>query len=351
MIQYRVRSVLLLVLLFAQPVLDAKIAQALPVLREAAGDFGLGGMVTIYPDHRDPSLFYFMPDQTAFVMNPQSGLPFFGLNTYGVEQSDLSKIFGYFTFTVQPAISAGVKKQLELFQKKNPRARLAPIPVGESYMTIGQDRKGVPVEGAADLFKNFDLPPFAGLLETQVGGNAYLTGLGAKIITNAIKNPSLLNLNLCYTIDGVTPNMDASVTIDYQKVFTHWKAKARSGWWIFGGSIAKEVQKLQESGAIDIQIHGDTKFEDVVMAMAREMAREYLKAQLPNGQADADLSGMPFRIVKFGWGSVQIEERRTITLRIRKQADIKDVRCIAAPLAGLDQFADKIIQNTPIGVQ
>ena len=106
------------------------VSQALPVLREAAGDLGLGGMVTIYPDHRDPTLFYFMPDKTGFARDTRSGVPLFGLNTYGVEQSDTSKIFGYMTFTVQPALSEEVRKQLELFMQKNPGARLAPLPVG-----------------------------------------------------------------------------------------------------------------------------------------------------------------------------------------------------------------------------
>lgn len=324
-------------------------SQALPVLREAAGDLGLGGMVTIYPDHRDPTLFYFMPDKTDFSRDVRSGVPLFGLNTYGAEQSDVSKVFGYMTFTVQPAISDSVRKQLDLFMQKNPQARLAPLPVGESYMTIGQSRQGEVSQGGADFFKNFDLPPYAGLLETQVGGNAYLTGIGAKVMTNAIKNPSLLNLNLCYTVDGVTPHMDATVKVDYQKLYSHWKAKARGGWWIFGGSIAKEVTKLEESGIIDIQIHGDTKFEEVVMEMARQIAKDYLRPQLANGTADAEVGGGPFRLVRFGWGSVTVEERRTITLKIKKQADVRDIRCIAAPFEGLSTYADRVIQNTPIG--
>lgn len=322
-------------------------ADALPVLRESAGDFGAGGFVTIYPDHRDSNLFYFMPNKMDFTKGPD-GTPTFGMTTYGVETGDPKKAYGFATFTLRPLLSEDVDQQLKLFLKKNPNARLAPLPVGESYMTIGTARDGTPSEAGKKLFESWDLPFRGGVLETEVGGNVYLSGLGAILMTNAIKNPSMVQLNSCYTVDGVTPFMDATVTVDYKRVFDHTKKKFGVGWGWFGASISKEVQKLVETGAMTIELHGDTKFEEVVMEMARQIAADYMKPDLSLGTADVSDSGkVPFKHMRFGWGSVHIEERHHATLNIRKQANITDIRCIAAPFRGLTPYAARIIQNSP----
>jgi len=180
-----------------------------------------------------------------------------------------------------------------------------------------------------------------------VGGNAYLTGAGAKMFVNAIRNPNLAVLNSCYTIDGVTPLMDAEVKIHYKKVFEHFKAKAKVGWWIFGADLSREVSTLTQNGSIQIKIHGDTRFEEVVMEMARQLAKEYFVPHLDHHGSDIQVGEAPFRGAKFGFGSVKVEERNEINFTLQKQADIKDVRCIAAPFRGLAPFADRLISNTP----
>lgn len=332
--------------LLLSSILMSQGAWALPVLRETAGDFS-ETFVTIYPDHRDKSLYYFMPNQIRFAIDKTTNLPNFSLMTYGIEQADLTSSFGYLSFVMQPAVSDDVKIDLQNFKAKNPNARLAPLPVGESYLTIGSSRLGIPSITAQKIFTGFDLPPFAGLLDTQVGGNGYLTGIGAKILNDAArKGLQIVTLNECFTIDGVTPMMDATVSIDYQRAYEYIKSQASVGWWIFGADVASIVKKLQEDGTIKIELHGDTKFEDVVMDFARSLAKEYLKPSLTIPDSDVTLTNNPFKSVRFAWGNVDVEERRRVSLVFTKQADIQDIRCIAAPLSGIAPYADKLISNT-----
>ena len=106
------------------------------------------------------------------------------------------------------------------------------------------------------------------------------------------------------------------------------------------------MSKLIEKGDISIQVRGDTKFEDAVMEMARTLAKEYLVPSLDNHGAEIPADRIPFKYVKFGFGSVKVEERKEVSYELHKQADVRDVRCIAAPFNGLSPYADKIISNT-----
>jgi hypothetical protein len=322
-------------------------SHALPVLRESAGAYQ-GNFVTIYPDHRNPNLYYFLPNKIDFAKDPRTGVPSFSLNTYGVEQSNLEAAGGWMTFVFQAAVSAEVRAALDEFLRTHPGAQLTTLPIGESYLTVGKSRDGIPSDAAKKFFSSWELPPAGGVLESEVGGNGYLTGLGAKIMTNAIRNSVAYELNYCFRVDGVTPYMDAKVIIDYHKAFEHFKAKASGGWWIFGADVSREVQTLVENGAITIELHGDTKFEDVILQMAQDLARQYLKPTLENPALNESGGGLfsIFRLVRFGFNSTAVEERRRVELSIRKQADLTDLRCIAAPLRSLAPYANQIIQNT-----
>lgn len=326
-------------------------AHALPILRESAGQYN-STFVTIYPDHRDSNLFYFLPNSMKFARDPSTGVPSFSLNTYAVEQSDVTKAHGWLTFVFRAAITPDVQAALDAFKREHPGATLATLPIGESYMTVGNRRDGTPGGGGSEYFKSWDLPPNGGVLESEVGGNAFLTGFGAKMMTKAIRDTSTpWALNYCFVVDGVTPMMDAEVTIDYQRVYSHFRASLSAGWGWFGSTVQTETQKLTENGAINIKLHGDTKFEDVVMQMARDLAKDYMtpKLSLDGSPASGDIMDKtPFRMIRFGFNHQSVEERHTVTLNIRKQADIKDSRCISAPFRELAPFADKVISNTTL---
>ena len=321
---------------------------ALPVLRESAGDFTLG-LVTLYPDHRDPHLFYFLPNEISFATDKSTGLPSFSLQTYGIESFDLSNAFGYMSFVFQPGISDEIKGELEAFLSKNPLARLVPLTVGQSYLAIGNNRNGIPSDAASMIFKGWDLPPFGGLLESEMGGNAYLTGAGARMLEDSIRSPVSIVLNACFVVDGLSPMMDADISINYHEVFLQWQAKAKLGWKTVGAQLGGEINHLVQNGTITIKLQGDTQFDDVVTELAHELAAKYLVPSLgnpgdPNGGTDPKV----FRSINFEFGNVRVEEQNIVFITIKKQADVHDVRCIAAPFRGLTPFADRLIQNTPM---
>ena len=58
------------------------VAHAVPELRETRGDYD-HEMVTIYPDHADPNVFYFLPNSSSFAKH-NDGVPAVGLTHWSL---------------------------------------------------------------------------------------------------------------------------------------------------------------------------------------------------------------------------------------------------------------------------
>src|SRR4051812_20907726 len=85
-------------------------AHAVPELRETRGDYN-GDIVTIYPDHQDPNVFYFLPNSSEFSVNTDQS-PNLGLVLWGLKNGDPADGGGILSFVLQAALTEPVKKEL-----------------------------------------------------------------------------------------------------------------------------------------------------------------------------------------------------------------------------------------------
>ena len=320
-------------------------ALALPVLRETRSDYS-GHLATIYPDHHDPNLFYFMPDSSAFAKNtdgsPVATLIHWGLST----KADLTDGGGMLNFVLKAAMTPELDAEIKAFQGKYPSARVTVIPLGASFIAIGNSKTGAP-ESWNKLITTADIPPYAGVAETEVGVNMLLTEIGAKVFKASIeKNPDY-NIQLCYKVDGVTPFMQAIIELDYNKVYQHFQGSVSGGYLWWQATIATEVEKLYKNGDIKITIvGGDAKTEDIIMEIARDLMKTWFVESLSNQPGTGAPAGLaPGRFISFSFNSTYKEERSHVRFELKRSVLLTDDRCVNLSLKGLSPWANKIISD------
>lgn len=308
----------------------ADLASAIPMLRDTRADYEKK-IVTIYPDHADQNVFYFLPNSSEFARH-DNGAPTVGLTLWNTKDTDPQNGGGLLSFVLQSAMSPEVQKELADFKTKHPNARLSVVPFGQSYIS------GPDANVWKSLVTDMDLPPHAGVAETEVGVNMLLTETGAKVfasIVNGSSNP--FNVQLCFDVLGSTPLMDAEVTVNYKKVYEHFSAQASYGvlWW--RASVKTEVEKLIEDGTVSIKIlGGDATFEDYVKSFVDEFIKTYMTPSLantPNGNGSGTMS----------FNYTYKEERKTAKMHMTKSQFITDNRCVPLAFKSLQPWANKLI--------
>ncbi len=340
---------------------------AIPLLRESRTN-SIDDLATIYPDHQNSSQFYYLPNKGGVAKN-EEGLPLFGLVIRN--KSDVSQSFGYLSFTLEASMTEKLRGQLRELKSKNPNAKFTVVPFGKSILTIGNTHEinrsaqlnpaaqamipepGKPLpenfgqakeKGFSRIYESLNLPPSAGVAETQLGVDAVLTSDGAAMFYAAISNPQQMNMHLCFQVYGALPTMHAKITMNYQKIYDYFAASARGGWLWFGWTLAHVVEKLVEDRVIQIEIiGGDAVIDDYVRMIAQDLAKTYLVEKIANGPA---ASYTPMNLITFGFNSAHKEQRSTVTWEFKKQQFINDDRCVSVPLAGLAPYKDRIVQIT-----
>lgn len=343
---------------------------AVPLIRSSSTN-STDNMVTIYPDNQLKDMFYYMPNTGRIALNA-SNKPLFGLTLYGLNENDPAKSGGWLTFTLEAGITNSLKNELKNLKASNQNAKFSVVPFGKSALTVGQDymlnqttelpteaqalipspdkiapsnfSNGSANNGLSSFFKSIYIPPSAGVAETQVGVNAVLTRDGAEVFRAAISNPQLMNMFLCYQVYGALPTMQAHVKMHYDKIYEYFSASAKGGWLWWGWSMNSVTEKLIEERAIEITITGgDAKLDDYIRLYSEELVKTYLVPKLtnaPNGSSYA-----PSGLILYGFNNSKKEERSTVEWNFTKQQFITDDRCVAIPLADLEQFKDLIIQE------
>jgi hypothetical protein len=318
-------------------------ANALPLLRESRADFQ-GEMSTIYPDHEDPNLFYFLPNSSQLAKN-RDGKPIFQLATFGLSTPNNPDAFGTMNFILKAGLDDALKNELAAFKKKHPNARLTVVPFAESYITTLGVKDQLPISYWDKVFLAIDYPPHAGVAETEVGVNTMLTGAGAKLYREIVRQggEGAHIMNLCFKVMGATPTMHARIHMNYQQVYEYWRASARTGWSIFGASISKVVEKLRREGHIQIEIlGGDAKMEDLIFEVSKEMAKTYLVPILT--AAPGPSAPEPaFKHVRFGFNQTYKEERTSGGYVLKKREFVTDSRCVPLALKELKKYANEVI--------
>lgn len=298
-------------------------ALALPILTESSNGTGL--VATIYPDHENPSKFYFFPNSGSLEKN-ESGVPRFGMSYWNPEDGNTTA--GYFSGIFRLGVDSQLKEAIAKYQKSG--KQISVMPVQESHLYFMEDREGNRL--LTDLYKEISLPPFSGRAEDSIGISASLTKSGAQMLASILTNGGTgADLKYCYEIKGVSPIFHAKIQLNYQKIYSHFLAQARGGSWWWKWSIRTEVEKLIENGDIKIQINGGTANQyDYIMALADRMIAKFMDPILDNRRGTT--SG------RFGVSSTRIVEDRELSFDLKQRELISREFCVSLGMGELKAF-------------
>jgi hypothetical protein len=340
--------------LLSTPALVSTTAFALPLLSENAAQ-NQGSALTLYPDSESSNLYYFFPNSSEFAIDQSSSLPAFGLTYWGLEP-DAADAGAYMTFTMRLDSDKEQAKALDDAMRAGKQIAVLPVMASTIGLTAIRNTQsatpGTPVQtgpGATfplgRLFDEFDFAEHAGRAEDEVGVNSVLTKIGAKVFKSAIDNPQLVKFDYCYQVQGLGPNFNATIDLDWLRIYDDYQLHASVGGWWYRYQIDAEVEKLRQNGSIKIVINGgDAKDEEYVKSIADKIVE---KLFVPELQAQPTSGGN-----QGGWSfaslSVKITDRQELKEEhwsLTRRDMVTREFCVPMSLMGLAQYKDKLVHN------
>ncbi len=301
---------------------------ALPILTESVNGQGL--VATIYPDDKDANKVYFLPNRGALQVDSR-GVPEFGMSYWGVS-NDSADAGGYFVGIFNLWMGGDLKKAVDahLAQGK----QVAVIPVQKSHVHF-KEKNGIRI--MTDLFKEVDLPAFAGRVDDSFSLSASLTKNGARMLSAQLRNGAVgTDLNYCYSITGLSPLFEAEIKLNYHKIYTHFLAQASIGRWWYKVNIRTEIEKLHEQDAIMIKISGgDAKKYDYIMALVDRITEKFFAPAIENTRNSATGT--------LGLSYTQTFEDRERTFQLTQREIIHRDFCVGMGLGQLKDFPSLIV--------
>jgi hypothetical protein len=318
-------------------------AHAIPLLAENAAQ-NVSTALTLYPDSDDPNLFYFMPNSSAIQMDSSAGtpMPMFGFTYWGLEQgANLANAGAYMTFTAHLVSDQNQKDAMNAFIASG--KKIAAIPLLNS--TIGLTPA---TPGAAPLpliFNELDFAAHAGMAEDDIGVNAVLTGIGAKVFKAAIDGTDLFKADYCFQVQGLGPNFDATISIHYQRVYDDFQAHFSGGGWFTSYQINAEVEKLRQSGAVSIVINGgDETLTEYVKGVADQITAKLFTPQLQSTPTSS--SSTPWwSFTSYSMSATSRDQLADETWTMKKRDLVTREFCVPVTLSGLKPYYNDVVKN------
>jgi hypothetical protein len=271
-------------------------ANALPLLAENAAQDG--GPLTAYPDHEDKNLVYFAPNSSGVAKSDETGLPRFHLINVNHPKGTDPKVYGgTMSFTLRLKSSADQAKEIEKMKAKG--FKVALLPVVSSTINIKNNGTGaVPL---TSLFKELNYSTkAAGTMESEIGLNSELTYLGSKIFTAAIDTGTVYNLDYCYLVQGLGPNMDAKIYVNMKRVYDYFRTSWSTGSIFRRIEITAEVEKLIKEKTISVEINGgEAKDRDYIWALTDKIVSRIFVPEIKAGSANEGGGGGGFSISRY----------------------------------------------------
>ena len=317
-------------------------AKAIPLLGENAAQ-NTATALTLYPDSDDKSLFYFMPNSSAIQVDPSSNEPMFGFTYWGLSSGGpIADAGAYLTFTAHLTSDKYQRDALNAFIASG--KKVAALPLMESTIGLTSTNKNQPPLGL--LFNELDFAAHAGMAEDDIGVNAVMTGIGAKVFKTAIDGNDLFKSDYCFKIQGLGPNFKGIITVDYARVYDDFQAHLSGGNWFTHASINDEVEKLRQTGAISILIQGgDAKMDEYVTSVAEGIVTRLFKSELQAAPTSTASTSTDWSFFSFTLTNTHREELKTEIWSMTKQDLVTREFCIPITLSGLKPFYNDVVKN------
>ena len=312
-------------------------AEAVPLLGETSGTIR-EGILTLYRDHEKSNRVYFFPNASA-ISRTQAGLPQFHLAHWDKELD--GKGGGYLTATLKPSSDADQKRALDSFMAANPGIEVAVVPVKSSIIGISSTLPGS--DPLSALFTEFNFARSGGRAEDEIGINALMTNVGARVMSQMLQNQTtqLMKVDYCYKVQGYGPAFDAKVTVQMDRVYDYFSASASTGGWFWRASIRSVTEKLIDQRDIVIERYGgDASDDEMLNKIAEAITARLFTPELAASPVQAAHSNAFY---SFGASHVHRRElkRETWTWKSR---DLEEREfCIPISLKDLEGYADKIV--------
>lgn len=319
-------------------------AQALPLLAESAA-LRAGNALTLYPDHQDPNKFYFMPNSSR-IGRDQRGVPTFSFTYYGLDKGDLSQAGALMVYVGRLASDNDQAQALSHFLRTNPRAGVAVLPIRESIVTLNSTTGQTPLK---PLFSEFNFAAKGGRAEDEIGINAILTGIGAKLFKASLlaEVGAALKYDMCYKVQGLGPAMDGKIFVRMDRVYDHFKASASGGFLWWRASINTEIEKLWKSKAVNWEINGgDAKDEDYIREATRMIVERMFKPEIAMGPSSGSSTvwdrATPFT---FGGTYTRREEHDVETWTVKKRSLVENEYCLPLTIKDIQDYRNQCVVN------
>jgi len=271
----------------------------------------------------------------------RTGLPQIGFTHWGLSNGGpIADAGAWLTFTMRLRSDKAQRAGLDSLLAEG--KRIAVLPVQASTVGITSTKEGTP---ASRLFEEFHFAQKAGRAEDEVGVNAVMTGIGAKVFKAAIDNPQLMKVDYCYKVQGLGPNMEGRIYVKWDKVYDYFQASASFGGFWSKKSISVEVEKLRQKNLVDISLDGGTatemeKLYELTNTIIARLFVPELKMQPGSGDG-----GGGWSFSRFSAKIVHKEELKEETWTIRKRDLIDREFCSDMALKDLTPFKDKIVKD------
>lgn len=306
-------------------------AHALPLLSENAAK-RVSELLTLYPDSQDPRKFYYFPNSSTLAQD-RAGRPLFSLAYYGLDNASPDDGGGLLNAVFRLDVNAPMRTAVREFLEQNPDAGLAVIPVKASTVSSGQ----------LNMYRNLVLPPHGGRAEDEMGMSIELTEIGAQIFRAKAKSGTGPQLNYCYKVEGLGPNMDAHLVIEWQQLYEYFRASASAGalWW--RTTITREVEKLYNTQHIFVTINGgDAQKQDYVYKIVDQMIAKLFEPKLDYNRSATNVvfASTP---LQFAFNSVKKEELHRFEGRIVLRDLVEREFCVDLSVKDVAPYYNELV--------
>jgi hypothetical protein len=315
-------------------------AHALPILAENAG-VTVNSALTIYPDSDNPNVFYYMPNSSGLAFSEESKLPYFGFTYWGLSNGGpLTEAGAWLTFTMR--LKSDADQQLALQSILGEGKRISVLPVQESVVSLTSTKTGE--SPASALFSEFHFGQKAGVMESEMGVNAVMTGVGAKVFKAAIDNPQLLKTDYCFKVTGLGPNMVGKIDVKWDRVYDYFQAGYSTGGWFYKKDIMVEVEKLKQKNLVSIRLDGGEATDmEKLYELTNTIIARLFQAELKASPGGA--SGGGWSLSRFSLRVIHKEELKEESWTISKRDLIDREFCLSLGLKDLGKYKDKIVKD------
>ncbi len=229
------------------------------------------GDLICYPSLKDPSVWYYLPDQPRLAM--KNGKPQFSFMKYsrtskqGVAGTNEAQGGGIVHFLVTYGVGKDqVDAAQRTLQEENPDARIqGPIVYRKGNFALITSFQ----EARQTLVKTVAVGK-APLMEGQKAAvSIALTRTGAELLWESFKSDTP-DISLVFDMEfaGIREPYEATIEADWSRVSKHKRLKAGVKYSWFGADVDILFQELRQSGAIKITTKGENAAMDKIVQSA-----------------------------------------------------------------------------------